>query len=201
MSLTEQTQRLFYVVTCNADKAREAEAARMWQRSFRGASSSFTTKSTFRDRDTIQRECFGPQFITWFSMSSGRCSLSQGSTFYLLHLSPPFDFFPSRNEMIITGNLNISHKMSESSPLNFTPGWRWGRRQGRCRLPPPSRPSPKKRRRKRRSQWRGSRRLWCEFSQCCDRSDGYSQISARFCWSTLLQHLTWTGNWMFPNGY
>ena len=55
MPLTEQMQRLFYVVTCNADKAREAEAARMWQRSFRGASSSFTTKSTFRDRDTFQR--------------------------------------------------------------------------------------------------------------------------------------------------
>ena len=56
--LTEQTQRLFYVATCNADKAREAEAARMWQRSFRGASSSFTTKSTFRDRDTNQRNNF-----------------------------------------------------------------------------------------------------------------------------------------------
>ena len=42
------TQRLFYLVICNAAKAREVEAARMWQRSFRGASSSFTTRSTYR---------------------------------------------------------------------------------------------------------------------------------------------------------
>ena len=57
-----QMQRLFYVVTCNADKAREAEAARMWQRSFRGASSSFTTRSTFRD--TIQASYLFSKYLT-----------------------------------------------------------------------------------------------------------------------------------------
>ena len=48
LPLTAHTQRLFYLVVCNAAKARELEAARMWQRSFRSANSSFTTRSTFR---------------------------------------------------------------------------------------------------------------------------------------------------------
>ena len=48
MSPTAHTQRLFYLVVCNAAKARELEASRMWQRSFRSANSSFTTRSTFR---------------------------------------------------------------------------------------------------------------------------------------------------------